>query len=277
MPIELPPKTETSNRSIIIETEKEEIITSSITEKDIRKSLSIGLPKVFSKIEKIKSFLTKNKDPNAVLKILDRCLDALSDESYDKKKLIEYRNLSIYLKSDKSLRKDIALGLLYEVLSEVSESPKYLRRIESTLKKDPIIAMIIIQKEEAETEYQNLRTQERETLKKRLRSMNDTEREITKTLLEIGISSYIITNVDRELFAREYKPVEPENEKEPDELVPEEGYNDTRDYVENGDVPIGEDGQQMEVDYGDYGDRAVRDYDDYGTTGVMDDGEGYGN
>lgn len=107
--------------------------------------------------------------------------------------------------------------------------------------------------------------------------MNDTEREITKTLLEIGISSYIITNVDRELFAREYKPLEPENEKEPDELVPEEGYNDTRDYVENGDVPLGQDGQQMEVDYGDYGDRAVRDYDDYGTTGVMDDGEGYGN
>jgi hypothetical protein len=109
--------------------------------------------------------------------------------------------------------------------------------------------MIIIQKEEAETEYQNLRTQERETLKKRLRSMNDTEREITKTLLEIGISSYIITNVDRELFAREYKPLEPENEKEPDELIPEEGYNDTRDYVENGDVPLGQDGQQMEVDY----------------------------
>ena len=277
MPIVLPSKTETSNRSIIIETEKEEINIASITEKDIRKSLSIGLPKVFSKIEKIKSFLTKNKDPNAILKILDRCLDALSDESYDKQKLIQYRNLSVYLKSDKSLKKDIALGLLYEVLSEVSETPKYLRRIESTLKKDPIIGMVIMQKDEAETEYQNLRTQERETLKKRLRSMNDTEREITKTLLEIGISSYIITNVDRELFAREYKPLEPENEKEPDDLVPEEGYNDTRDYVENGDVPIGEDGQQMEVDYGDYGDRAVRDYDDYGTNGVMDDGEGYGN
>lgn len=275
MPLLLPPKTETSNRSIIIESEKEEIKTASMNEKDIRKNLSIGLPKVFSKIEKLKNFLTKNKDPNAILTILDRCLDELLD--YDKKKLIEYRNLSVYLKSSKSLKKDIALGLLYELLSEVSESPKYLRRIESTLKKDPIIAMVLIQKDEAETEYQNLRTQERETLKKRLRSMNDTEREITKTLLEIGISSYIITNVDRELFAREYKPKEPENEKEPDVLAPEEGYNDTRDYVENGDVPLGENGQELEVDYGDYGDRAVRDYDDYGTAGIMDDGEGYGN
>lgn len=275
MPLLLPPKTETSNRSIVIESEKEEIKTASMNEKDIRKNLSIGLPKVFSKIEKLKNFLTKNKDPNAILTILDRCLDELLD--YDKKKLIEYRNLSVYLKSDKSVKKDIALGLLYELLSEVSESPKYLRRIESTLKKDPIIAMVLIQKDEAETEYQNLRTQERETLKKRLRSMNDTEREITKTLLEIGISSYIITNVDRELFAREYKPKEPENEKEPDVLAPEEGYNDTRDYVENGDVPLGENGQQLEVDYGDYGDRAVRDYDDYGTAGIMDDGEGYGN
>jgi hypothetical protein len=107
--------------------------------------------------------------------------------------------------------------------------------------------------------------------------MNDTEREITKTLLEIGIASYIITNVDRELFAREYKPLEPENEQEPDDLAPEEGYNDTRDYVENGDVPKGEDGKDLEVDYGDYGDRAVRDYDDYGNNGTMDDGEGYGN
>ena len=56
--------------------------------------------------------------------------------------------------------------------------------------------------------------------------------------------------------------------------------NDTVSFkivTSNGDVPLGEDGQQMEVDYGDYGDRAVRDYDDYGTTGVMDDGEGYGN
>ena len=44
---------------------------------------------------------------------------------------------------------------------------------------------------------------------------------------------------------------------------PEEGYNDERDYVENGDQPIADDGTQLQVDYGDYGDRAVRDYNDY--------------
>jgi hypothetical protein len=64
---------------------------------------------------------------------------------------------------------------------------------------------------------------------------------------------------------------------EEDANVPEEGYNDTRDYVENGDVPRGDNGVELQVDYGDYGDRAVRDYDDYGNTGVVDDGEGFGS
>jgi hypothetical protein len=59
--------------------------------------------------------------------------------------------------------------------------------------------------------------------------------------------------------------------------MPEDGYNDTRDYVENGDVPLGDGGVELQVDYGDYGDRAVRDYGDYENTGVVDDGEGFGN
>lgn len=276
-PLELRSNIETSYRTVLIETEREEVEKTTFSEKDIRRRLSIGLSKPFGKIDKLKNFLTTNKDGTAFLSLLHRCLDILSDESYDKKKLAEYHKLSVYLSSTKTLKKDIALGLLYELLSDVSEHPKYLRHLENAIKKDLVISMILIQKEEAEIEYENLRTQERETLKKRLRSMNDTEREITKTLLEIGIASYIITNVDRELFAREYKPLEPENEKEPDDLAPEEGYNDTRDYVENGDVPKGEDGKDLEVDYGDYGDRAVRDYDDYGNNGTIDDGEGYGN
>jgi len=276
-PLQLRPNIDTSKRTIIIDSEIQNIEKITLAEKDIRRRLNIGLPKIFAKIEKLKTFLNTNKDGTAFLSLLDRCLDILSDESYDKKKLAEYRKISVYLQSTKTLKKDISLGLLYDLFSEVAEHPKYLRRMETAIKKDLVISMIFIQKQDAEKEYENLRTQERETLKKRLRSMNDTEREITKTLLEIGIASYIITNVDRELFAKEYKPLEPENEKEPDDLEPEEGYNDTRDYVDNGDQPLGENGHELEVDYGDYGDRAVRDYDDYPNTGIIDDGEGFGN
>jgi len=47
---------------------------------------------------------------------------------------------------------------------------------------------------------------------------------------------------------------------------PEEGYDDLRDYVENGDLPPNERGEPMDVDRGEYGDRAVRDYNDYSET-----------
>ena len=139
--------------------------------------------------------------------------------------------------------------------------------------------MIFLTSEEAEAETEALRTSERETLKKKLRTMNDTEREITKMLLDIGIADFLITNADREFFATRYAQTKTELEEavEEDANVPEEGHNDTRDYVENGDVPLGEGGVELQVDYGDYGDRAVRDYDDYGNTGVVDDGEGFGS
>ena len=58
--------------------------------------------------------------------------------------------------------------------------------------------------------------------------------------------------------------------KEQDLERPEEGYA-TRDYIENGDVPIDVMGNAMEVDFGDYGDRNVRDYDDYSGEPAFDE------
>jgi hypothetical protein len=85
--------------------------------------------------------------------------------------------------------------------------------------------------------------------------------------LDLGLADFIITNKDRERFVREL------NYKEftVDVNMPEEGYNDERDYIENGDLPVGVDGKILEVDYGDYGDRGVRDYNDYTTQNDFDD------
>ena len=185
----------------------------------------------------------------------------------------------MYLKSDTLLTKDAAIGLIYELLEKISKTPTLVKVIAEAVKRDVVLQMIFLTSEEAVKENEALRTAERETLKKKLRSMNDTSREITKMLLDIGIADFLLTNADRELFARQYANVKTELEeaKEVDGNMPEEGYNDTRDYVENGDVPLGENGVELPVDRGDYGDRAVRDYDDYTNTGVMDDGEGFGN
>jgi hypothetical protein len=248
-------------------------------EAEIRKMKSGGIPKVFSKIEKLVTFLNSKEDAVAFLTLFNRLLDILSNNKYDIKELIDYRTKSVYLSSDKVLTKDIAIGLVYELLEKISKSNALVKVITEAVKRDVVLQMIFLTSEEAVRENEALRTAERETLKKKLRSMNDTSREITKMLLDIGIADFLITNADREFFARQYANTKTqlEESKEIDGDMPEDGYNDTRDYVENGDVPLGDGGVELQVDYGDYGDRAVRDYGDYENTGVVDDGEGFGN
>ena len=138
--------------------------------------------------------------------------------------------------------------------------------------------MILLKKLDAEKEVNTLKSRERETMKSRLREMNDNEREITKKMLDIGIAEFIITNRDREIFVQEYgvrESVDVLAEGIVDENKPEEGYNDTRDY-ENDNEPVAENGQPMNVDQGDYGDAAQRDYNDYTGQAPYNRDEGYG-
>jgi hypothetical protein len=142
--------------------------------------------------------------------------------------------------------------------------------------------MILITKEEATKQDSDLRTREREVFKQRMRNMNDTEREATKMLLDIGIAPYIITNEDREIFAKEYRLPDPETEyeraiQEQDTDRPEEGYNAQRDLDEDGAAPVADNGHELPVDGGDYGERrnepADRDYErQYWTN--LDEGDG---
>jgi len=110
--------------------------------------------------------------------------------------------------------------------------------------------------------------------------MNDTEREATKMLLDIGIAPYIITNEDREIFAKEYRLPDPEltyaqQEQAEDVDRPEEGYNASRD-VEDDQAAI-VNGVEQQVDYGDYGDRREERFNrDYETNQDFDYDEGYG-
>ena len=193
--------------------------------------------------------------------------------------------MSVFLQTtmDKSLVRDAARGIVYELMQEVVKDKNksgLLSALSTAVQRDIVFSMILITKEQATKQESDLRTREREVFKQRMRSMNDTEREATKMLLDIGIAPYIITNEDREIFAREYNLPDPESEyeramQEQDMDRPEEGYNATRD-VEDDQAAI-VDGHEQQVDYGDYGDRReeIRDRN-YEAVADFDFDEGYG-
>ena len=188
--------------------------------------------------------------------------------------IIPYRQFATSLdtRESSSLIRDAVRGMLYELFDSIQGEDKIIEGIRVAMNRDLPMRMILMTKEAAEKEVNVTRAKERETFKMRMRAMNDEQREITKRLLDLGIADYIITNEDRELIAREYgEPVEKEFEEE----LPEEGIH-MRDLMED-DVPIRDDGEELDIDRGDYGDRVNRPFDDYANTvGNYDDNEGDG-
>jgi hypothetical protein len=254
------------------------------TDAEIRRRAGMGFPKS-TKLDKLETFLRSDTDGIAFLALLNRMLDILSKESYPLARLVEYRSMSVFLQTttDKSLLRDAARGIVYELLHEVVKDKNksgLLNALSTAVQRDLVLSMILITKDQATKQESDLRTREREVFKQRMRSMNDTEREATKMLLDIGIAPYIITNEDREIFAKEYNLPDPESEyeravNEADMDRPEEGYNASRD-VEDDQAAI-VDGHEQQVDYGDYGDRReeVRDRN-YEAVADFDFDEGYG-
>ena len=251
---------------------------------DIRKRISIGFPKNLKLLESLKSFLSEAKDGVSILSVLSRLLDILSEEPTFSQETIRTIRSAVVLtqtKISQSLFRDVALGFAYVLMKSISDNENVSgleKVIQAAIRRDLVLRMMMTKRFEAEKIERGLRARERETLKQRLRKMNDTEREITKKLLDIGIAPYIITNQDREMFSKEFNIKEEADvlaEGIVDANLPEEGYNDTRDYVDD-ELPVTETGQELNVDAGEYGDRAVRDYGDYTTFPTYDAGEDYG-
>jgi hypothetical protein len=254
------------------------------TDSEIRRRAGLGFPKS-TKLDKIDTFLKSDTDGIAFLSLLNRILDVLSRESFPLKTVAEYRSINIFLQTthDKSLVRDAVRGIIYELIHEVTKDKNktgLLSALNTATQRDLVFSMILLTKDQATKQDSDLRTREREVFKQRMRQMNDTEREATKMLLDIGIAPYIITNEDREIFAKEYRLPDPETEyakisQELDEDRPEEGYNATRD-VEDDQAAI-VNGIEQQVDYGDYGDRREERFNrDYELVADFDFDEGYG-
>jgi len=285
-PMELWEKIQVAKQAEEIVIEEPTIRSIKFTDAEIRKRIEIGFSKTL-KIPKIESFLRSNTDGIAFLSLLNRVLDILSTESFDIKVLQLYREISVYIETQISsgLVRDATRGVLYELFDTINKDNNRSRYIQAILKasqKDLVMNMILLNKEDAEKTTGLIRARERDVFKQRLRQMNDTEREITKMLLDIGIAPYLITNEDREVFAKEFGVPDPEETyaeevRETDEDRPEEGYNALRDNQEDGDVRVNDAGHVLESDYGDYGDRVEQRYDrDYDNIPNYDADEGFG-
>jgi hypothetical protein len=246
-------------------------------EKDIRQRLKMGVPAGFPVFSE---FAKGDQDGVAFVAMATRILDVLSLTDMSQSDIVKFRDLLVDMNTHISspLFRDVAKGVFFEILHAVKSqknSTGLVRILLDAAKRDIGMRMILISKKQAEAEDEKLIATERLTLKQRYREKTDSEREITKMLVDIGISEYIITNEDRERFALEMQTID-DSDFAPPDLIPEEGVDAARDYVENGDQPIGIDGNVLEVDYGDYGDRGVRDYNDYGNDNNVDFEEGDG-
>ncbi len=246
----------------------------SVTDQEVRDRLKLGMPKKI-RLPDIKTFLDDATDGHSVEALFQRLLDILAlERTFSKSDLVKFQRVSGRI-SPGPLFRDIMKGYVYELLHAVASQPNVSgleQVLQAALRTDLTLKCLLTKKSDAEKEQQGLRARERETLKNRLRMMDDTKRELTKTFLDLGIAAYIITAEDRELFSKE---VTEEDEPNPlaDPAIPEEGVNANRDYEDDA-VPFDGTANEMDVDRGDYGDRAVRDYDDYAdAAGQFDEGD----
>ena len=274
VPIQLFPRIEPSPYKTDVDRYVETVERITASDSEIRNRIKLGLPPGFPIFTE---YVRTEHDGTAYIALVSRILDVVSGTDMMPSAIQKLREQVVYINTEvsPSLFRDTAKGLLFETLHIIKGQKNFngiMRTLLDATKRDLVFRMMFLSKETAEKEDTELIAKERLTLKQRYREMNDTQREATNMLIEIGVSEYIITNEDRERFAQEFRRVADE-----DELVEdEEGYNRPRDYVENGDQPVAADGTLLEVDYGDYGDRAVREYADYGDYGGTDMGDGDG-
>ena len=138
-----------------------------------------------------------------------------------------------------SLLRDIAEGLLKETLSLIVKDPVKRQRFEELREKDMTLFSLLSQLKDVKTETNSARAKERHIFTDRLREMTDSQRQITKDLLDRGMAPFIITNIDRDAIAaqleRELAPLQeeevgvgaPRDAPDEDEYVADEGdYGD---------------------------------------------------
>ena len=147
----------------------------------------------------------------------------------------------------KDALRDIAQGFVFEEVAATQSSAEKRAKLEEMRTRD--IAVYILQADYAEQkkEANKLRASERMKIVTEMAKKSDAERAVVGDLLKLGLAPYIITNQDREIFAREAERLQ-------DMFVPQEeeeeiGVGQARDILEDGT-----ENTYVATDNGDYGD-----------------------
>jgi len=230
------------------------------TKDEIRRRIRIDAPPgVF--LKRLVALNSVGDLQNVILRLFTLCIEEGNPSDRTKNYIENTRPEVANSYDDLALLRDYRKGILLEFLS-ISLNPNFERAIQ----KDIYIRSMLSTAEENRKTIDTLSAREREEFKVRLRRMPDTQREITKTLIDLHLAPYLITKDDREMFVKELQtelepptdnPLDAPGEQEPPENVPEEGLHDERDIGPQGEVPVNGE-QELEYDYGDYGDLRSR-------------------
>jgi len=154
-------------------------------------------------------------------------------------------NIALDTSQKPSLLRDISEGLLKEVMTTIVKNPEMRRAYDQLREKDITLFALLASLKDARTETNTLRAKERHLFTDRLRDMTDSQRQITKDLLDRGMAPYIITNEDRDVFAQQLqRELEPLLEADVDV-----GVGAPRDAPDDDD---------RNADQGDYGDHTAQ-------------------
>ena len=101
------------------------------------------------------------------------------------------------------LLRDITKGYLREILAAIGSDPEKRRMYDDVRARDVTLYSLLASVSSARTETNSLRAKERHAFTDRLRAMTDSDREITKQLLDRGLAPFIVTVADRDMFAQQ--------------------------------------------------------------------------
>ena len=156
--------------------------------------------------------------------------------------------------------RDIARGF-------VAESLQKQTRILEMRTKDVALYTLLADYKEEKAQALKLRATERLKFVDEMAKRSDLEREVIGDLLKIGLAPYIITNRDRDLFARQAEQLQEQLQPVVEE---DTGVGLPQDYTDQGDVEV------PMVDAGNYGDYTavpVNDGRDYTQPNLVDDAQ----
>lgn len=154
--------------------------------------------------------------------------------------------------------RDITKGYVFALMSEINKDARSKTQLNEMKKTDLTLLMLTADVVEATKITNTLKAKERITFTDRLRLMTDSEREITKDLIDRGLAPYIITKKDRILFARQLDEERERNDEDVGVGLPvgtyeqETGFEVTEDRMHDGNYGDLPDRQDEERDDGYY-------------------------